>query len=61
MKFSSTSEFNDKLKEMHIINTNLDYMLVDVDTHILIIILAETENHKIIINLKVKLTNLTLI
>lgn len=43
MKFSSTSEFNDKLKEMHIINTNLDYMLVDVDTHILIIILAETE------------------
>ncbi len=46
MKFGITSEFNEKLKEKGIINDDLDYMLVDLDTHLLISILGETKKYQ---------------
>ena len=51
MKLGETSAFNDKLKKEQIINSDLNYMLVEADDHILIMILAETTNPEKLIKL----------
>lgn len=44
IKFGSVSEFNEKLKEEKLINMDLDISLVNTDKHVLVIILAETND-----------------
>ncbi len=50
MKIGQTSVFNEKLKDSNIITENLDYMLVDVDTHILVIIFGESDKYKLLLD-----------
>jgi predicted Zn-dependent peptidase len=44
INIGSTSTLNEKLKEENVITSNLDYTTVYTDTHILLMILGETEN-----------------
>ena len=46
MKFGVTSKFNETLKEQEIINDDLDYTLVDLETHVLVLIFGETEKYQ---------------
>ncbi len=46
MKFGTTSKFNETLKEEEIINDDLDYTLVDLETHVLVLIFGETEKYQ---------------
>ncbi len=51
IKIGNTSELNDLLKQEQIINFNLDYTLIDLDTHIIIMIMADTEEPKKLIEI----------
>ena len=51
IKIGNTSIFNDSLKEEGIINNDLDYTLVDLDTHIIIMVIADTEQPQKLIDM----------
>ncbi len=51
LKFGSTSLFNEQLKEQKIITGTLDYTIVDVDSHFLFMLIADTEKPNLLIEL----------
>lgn len=61
LKLGSTSEFLEKLRKEGIINNDIAYDFVNIDTHVLIIIIAETKKQeKFIENVKNQLLDLNI-
>ncbi|MDD2181301.1 MAG: pitrilysin family protein [Bacilli bacterium] len=58
IKIGNTSVFNDTLKQEGIINNDLEYTLVDLDTHIIIMVIADTEQpQKLIETIRKEINN----
>ena len=44
VKFGSVSEFNEKMKEENLIVNNIDISMINTDKHVLVVLMAESEN-----------------